>query len=396
MTKVTHDSTQFELSPVDEASRAARAARRNRLRTKSLPGDSRWHNRTLVLQTLYRQGPISRADVARATKLTKATVSDLVSGLMVERLVRTLGTQESSGPGKPAVLIDIARQSHAVVCLDLSDHRILRGAVFDLSGGILHSSEVPLTTERGREATELAARLANQLASHTTVPILGLGVGTPGVVDDLGTVRTAPNLGWKDEPLEDLLEELTGIPTVVANDANAAALAEHSADEASDDLMLIAIGHGLGSGIIVDGQLVPGSRFAAGEIGQVMVGTDLGLDAPYSRDQVLEHWLSVPNLTAALAAAGEQGREAVLREAGQRLGVALAPVVGALNLTEVVIAGPEELVQGTLTDAALEIVRRRTMPDSHDTLTIRSSSQGRDLVLRGAAALVLQDRLGVS
>lgn len=367
-----------------------------RVNTKALPGDSRWHNRTLVLQTLYRQGPISRADVARATKLTKATVSDLVADLGEEGLVRTLGTQQSSGPGKPAVLIDLARTAHAIVSLDLSGHHLLRGAVCDLAGTVLHREEVPLGSARGGDATLLTAKLANDLASKSSVPILGLGVGTPGVVDTTGTVRTAPNLEWHDEPLRKRLEELTGIPTVVANDANAAALAEHNYEDASDDLMVITIGHGVGSGLIVGGRLVTGSRFAAGELGQVMVGTDLGLDVPYSRDQVLEHWLSVPNLTAALERAGDAGREAVLREAGGRLGVALAPVVGALNLAEVVLAGPEDLFAGTLANAAFELIQRRTMSDSHDALILRTSDQGTDLVLRGAMALVLQDRLGVS
>src|SRR5690606_16581226 len=119
-----------------------------------------------------------------------------------------------------------------------------------------------------------------------------------------------------------------------ANDANAAALAEYRFGGAGEDFILITIGQGVGSGLILDGHPVTGSNFASGEIGQVMVGTDLGLDAPYSREQVLEHWLSVPALNQALKEAGdgEEDRRRVLAEAGGRLGVALAPVVGVLNL----------------------------------------------------------------
>lgn len=373
----------------------ARHPRALRVNAKLLPGDARRHNRTLVLQTLFRQGPLSRAEVARTTQLTKVTISDLVAELIAEGLVVELGYREAVGPGKPALLIDLARTAHTVVSIDLSDHLLLRGVVHDLDATVLARAETPLDGATGDEAIELTVALAERLVALSPAPILGLGVGTPGVVDGRGNVRTAPNMGWTDVPLQAILEARTDLPTVVANDANAAALAEHNYGDASDDLMVITIGHGVGSGLVVGGVPVTGSSFAAGEFGQVMVGTDLGLDAPYSREQVLEHWLSVPGLTQAISGVDDGERERVLREAGQRLGVALAPVVGALNLAEVVLAGPEEIISGTLADAALEILQRRTMFETHRNLVLRTSSQSEDLVLRGATAFVLQAQLGV-
>src|SRR5690606_3289890 len=101
--------------------------------------------------------------------------------------------------------------------------------------------------------------------------------------------------------------------------------------------------------------------------GQVMVGTDLGIDTGYAREQVLERWLSVPAIKKALgASANTTHRTAVLREAGMRLGIALAPVVGVLNIAEVVLAGPTEVIEGALAEATLDMLRRRTMPESHD------------------------------
>lgn len=378
--------------------RSAAGSRSPRLRVAlgATPGHAKQHNRTLVLQTLYLAGPLSRADVARSTGLTKVTVSGLVAELIAEGLLHEIGQQESQRPGKPAILVDLARSAHSVICIDLSDHLLVRGAVMDLDGSVLARAETPLDGAAGDAARDLTASLALELKERTEVPLLGLGVGTPGVVDDEGVVRTAPNLGWSNLPLRTILEERTGLPTVVANDANIAALAEYGAGGASDDFILVTIGHGVGSGLIVDGRPVAGSRFASGEIGQVMVGTDLGLDVPYSREQVLEHWLSVPPLTRALAEAGPEGRDRVLREAGQRLGVALAPVIGALNLAEVVLAGPAELLEGTLAEAALDILRRRTLPESHSGLVLRTSGQGADLVMRGALAAVLKELLGVS
>ena len=112
----------------------------------------------------------------------------------------------------------------------------------------------------------------------------------------------------------------------------------------------------------------------------------------------LEHWLSVPALNRALSETGstDEDRERVLNEAGRRLGIALAPVVGVLNLAGVVLAGPAELIEGTLSDATLDMLRRRTMPDSHDSLTLHTSTQGEELVLRGALATVLKQKLGIT
>ncbi|KIP52129.1 ROK family transcriptional regulator [Leucobacter komagatae] len=377
-----------------------RRARDLRVAAKATPGDTKQHNRTLVLQTLYISGPLSRADIARATELTKVTVSGLVAELIVEGLIHELGQQESHRPGKPATLVDLARSAHAVIALDLSDDQLLRGAVIDLAGHTLARAETPRADQEGLAVTgdaacELVAELALTLLAASPLPLLGLGVGTPGVVDDEGIVRVAPNFEWEGLPLRRILTERTGLPTTVGNDANVAALAEYSFGDTSEDFVLVRIGYGVGAGLILGGRSVQGSKFASGEIGQVMVGTDLGIDAPYARQQVLEHWLSVPTLSRALANAGPGHREDVLREAGNRLGVALAPVIGMLNLAEIVLSGPPDLVNGTLADAALEILQRRTMPDSHDTLVIRASSQGEDLILRGATAAVLRDRLGV-
>lgn len=369
-----------------------------RPRAKVLPEHARSHNRALVLQTLYRSGERSRADLARETGLTRVTVSDLVAELLAEGLVVELGQREAPRPGKPAVLLDINRSAHQIVGVDLSDHDRFRGAVMDLDGELLVTTEIPLDDATGAAAVAKVVELVERLVGMATTPVLGIGVGSPGVVNLGGVILTAPNLGWHSVPLQDELHTRTGLPVVVANDANAAILAEHSYGGATGDLMLIRVGHGIGAGLIVAGALVYGSHFAAGEIGQVMVGTDLGLEATYNRDQVLEHWLSVPQLRRGIreAQAAAADPAPILREAGQRLGIALAPVVGALNLSEIVLSGPTDLLVGPLAEAAIHTLRSRTMAENHADLVLRMTAQGQDIVLRGAAVLVLSGQLGVS
>lgn len=369
-----------------------------RPRTKVLPEHARHHNRSLVLQSLYRDGSASRADLARGTGLTRVTISDLVGELIAEGLVVELGHRDDARPGKPAVMLDLDRGGTQIIGVDLSEHAVFRGAVLDIDGRVLQSAEIPLAGSRGEEATAKALELVGRLVELASAPVLGIGIGSPGVVDASGTVVAAPNLGWTGVPLQRLVADQTGMTVFVANDANAAMLAEHGFGAARGDMMLVKVGHGVGSGLLVAGAMVVGSRFAAGEIGQVMVGTDAGAEGPYDRDRVLEAWLAVPRLESRVASAAIAGDpiEPVLREAGQRLGVALAPIVGALDLAEVVLSGPEELLDGPLIAAVRSTLANRTMAGFHSATTIRMTTQGRDIVLRGCVIMIMSAQLGVS
>lgn len=385
---------------------AALSSRSRTLRPtgKVLPEHARSHNRSLVLQTLYTSGAQSRADIARETGLTRVTVSDLVAELMAEGLVVELGQREDARPGKPATLIDVDRGAYRIIGIDLSGHRLVRGAVLDLSGAIVDRAELPLGGATGERAFELVAELAARLVELATAPVLGIGIGTPGVVDPRGTVRSAPNLGWVDLPLQARLAARFGLPVHATNDANAAVLAEHGTGDV-DDLMLVKIGHGVGAGLIVGGRLVSGSAFASGEIGHVVVGTDGGPRCVCGKDGCLEAWLSVPRLTAQLDELGEgdedasdeaSARAAVLAEAGRRLGIVLAPVVGALDIAEIVLSGPAHLLDGPLIEATVDTLRNRTMAVQNRDLRLRMTAHGQDIVLRGAAVMVLSGELGVS
>lgn len=369
-----------------------------RPRAKLLPEHTRRHNRSLVLQMLYAEREISRADIARSTGLTRVTVSDLVAELIGEGLVVETGTRADTRPGKPATMLAIDPGAFHIVALDLSGHDEFRGGVLDLFGRIVAGRTVPLEGRTGEAALALVLDLARSLLDAADHRVLGIGIGSPGVVDTAGVVVSAPNLGWHDLPLRQLVADAAGAPVVVGNDANAAALAEHSFGAAPGDLMLVRIGHGVGAGLLLGGSPLLGSSFAAGEIGHVVVGTDGGRACVCGKNGCLETWLSAPRLQAELASHGGDAasQEAALHEAGRRLGVALAPVVGALDLAEIVLSGPTELLEGTLATATLATLRERTMAEFHGDLTLRMSALGDDIVVLGAAVMVLSGQLGVS
>ena len=379
--------------PAPDAQRSA--VRALRPSAKVLPEHARSHNRSLVLQNLYRGGVQSRADLARETGLTRVTISDLVSELMTDGLVVEIGHRDDGRPGKPGILLDINRGGHQIIGVDLSETGVFRGAVLDMDGHVVTVREAETDGAVGDDVTAILVTLVRELVAAAELPVLGIGIGSPGVVDLGGTVLSAPNLGWHDVPLQQIVEAATGLPVLVANDANAAALAEHSFGDALGDFMLIRVGRGVGAGLILGGVLIYGSSFAAGEVGHVVVGTDGGDECACGKFGCLETWVAVPRLRARIAGDPDQGEAAVI-QAGERLGIALAPVVGALNLDEVVLSGPVDLLDGPLTQAAVDTFRARTMPAFHGGLTVRMSELGQDIVMRGAAAIVLSARLGVS
>lgn len=361
-----------------------------------LPEHARSHNRALVLQALYRAEGLSRADLAREVGLTRVTISDLVADLIAEKLVIELGVRTDSRPGKPATMLDINRNGFVVVGIDLSYNSHFRGAVTNLDGSVLHREEVDVVGATGEQAVEATIQILERLIASAPAPILGVGVGSPGIVDATGTVLSAPNLGWKDVPLQQILSTRTHLPVQVANDANIAALAERTFGGGGADMMLVRTGRGVGSGLIVGGQQVYGAGFASGEIGHVVVGTDGGDTCVCGRQGCLETWLAIPRIEARLATTTtEAERDAILRAAGERLGIATAPIVGALNLREVVLSGPSELIDGPLIAATVDTLRDRTMAEFVGDLSVRMTTLGRDIIVLGAVVMVLTGQLGV-
>ncbi|HZI97112.1 MAG TPA: ROK family transcriptional regulator [Actinomycetales bacterium] len=364
--------------------------------TKALPEDARRHNRSLVLQTLFRGGPMSRADLARLTHLTRVTTSELVGELLDAGLLVDLGTRTESRVGKPATLVGIRQDAAEIVSLDLSDSQQLRGALVDLTGTVTEHRSVPWGSRTGADALSLVQDLAAELKEVADRPVLGVGVGSPGVVDPRGVVVEAPNLDWYGLDLAADLGTFLQLPVHVANDANASALGEHTfGGSTGSGLLVVTVGQGVGAGLLLDGGLLLGDHFAAGEIGHVMV-VERGETCACGRQGCLETVLAAPLLRARLASASTADRHRVLTSAGRRLGGALAPVVSTLNLGEVVLSGPADLLDGPLRDATVAELRRRTLPVVADHLTVRLSLLGEDLVLAGAAVLVLTGELGVS
>lgn len=374
--------------------------------SKVLPEHARVVHRAMVLQQLFHGGPGSRADLARSTGLTRVTISDLVGELLAEGLVAELGQAHEEGKvGKRGTLVGLRTEAFRIVAVDLRDDELLHGALLDLSGAVVDQRSARFTEPRGEAALADLTAFCRALVGAATRPVLGVGVGSPGIIDAGGNVLEAPNRDWYDLPLAARLTEALGVPVHVANDADTAALGEFTFGGASGaGLLVLTVGQGVGAGIVVDGALVSGHGHAAGELGHVTAVDERDDDGPLGpplpcacgRTGCLETVLALPALRRRVAGLDPTSADAALASVGRRLGIVLAPVVSALNLAEVVLSGPPELLGGPLRDAALAAIRERTMPVTSRGLQLRVTTLGEAAPLSGAAVLVLSGQLGVT
>jgi hypothetical protein len=151
------------------------------------------HNKRLVLRTAYSQSNISRADIARTTRLTRTTVSDIVGELMDEGLLEEVGIGSSIG-GKPPILLSVVDDARQLICLDLSDD-FLQGALVNLRGKIARRVNMPASCQEEQATLNCIFQLIDELVAAADAPLVGIGIGSPGLIDSQnGIVREAVNL----------------------------------------------------------------------------------------------------------------------------------------------------------------------------------------------------------
>jgi predicted NBD/HSP70 family sugar kinase len=301
---------------------------------KATHQQTKQHNRDLVLQTIFVNDSISRAEVARVTHLTRTTVSDVVNGLLAEDLVEEVGRGESIG-GKSPILLSIVADSRYLIGLNLAQDKFI-GAVVNLRGEIKEIVEAPV-----------------QLTRKKLKPIVGIGVGAPGLVNTReGIVVNAVNLEWEDLPLGQLLEKKYKLPVSVLNDSQATAIGEyvyggnHKPDE---NLIVVNVKHGIGAGILINGRLFQGDGGGAGEIGHVVVQENgelcrcgkLGCLETISSARAVVQQMKMASLEDVISAfqGGNSKTKTVVERAGHYLGTSLANLIGTLNIQKIVLTG---------------------------------------------------------
>jgi N-acetylglucosamine repressor len=361
------------------------------------------HNRDLVLQTIFAHDSVSRAEVARVTNLTRTTVSEIVSGLLTEGLVEEIGRGESIG-GKSPILLSVAADSRYVIGLNLAQDKFI-GAIVNLRGEIREIIEAPVQDNNGQKALDLVFQVIDQLLKTRMKPIVGIGVGTPGLVNTReGIVLNAVNLDWRDLPLGHLLEKKYKVPVSILNDSQATAIGEfvYGGEHASDEnLIVINVKHGIGSGILINGRLFQGDGGGAGEIGHVVVqgnseicrcGKRGCLETVASVSAVLRQ-LKTDSLEDARQAfeSGDAHTVQVVDNAARHLGVFLANLIGTLNIQKIVLTGDMTHFGSAWLNVVNEAMRNAVLARLSQNTRLELGALDYRACILGASAFMLLD-----
>jgi predicted NBD/HSP70 family sugar kinase len=383
------------------------------------PREVRRHNLGLVARLLYDRGPRSRTTIARETRLTKPTVSSLVTELEERGLVRDVGIDGIGRPGRPATLVELDGRHVAAIGLEVNVDYIAV-LVTDLAGRVLVERRRPLDAQRARRgavvrsAAAMASRAIDALGPHVTT-IAGLTVALPGVVDVVtGTLRFAPNLGWRDVPIADHLARALGndIPISVDNEANLGALAEYrvGAFAGTANLLYIIGEIGVGAGIVVGGQLLRGAAGFTGEVGHMAMQRDglpcgcggrgcwetmIGLRPllraalPDMADELLADDSLSPEAKVAFVVERAERNDRrtlnALKNVGEWLGLGVANLVNVLNPEVVVLGGFFLDIAPWVMPVAAEMIDHHTVAPDAGGCTLAVSSLGFSAAALGGA-----------
>ncbi len=386
------------------------------------------NNSSAVLDVIQRRRGISRAELATVTGLTQAAISKIVADLIAIGLVVEEGQSVSAG-GRPPVRLTINAEATHVIGIDLARSGI-QGVLVDLNGQIHHRVAVgsrlaqaaDVTLER---LTILTAELLSWAQAHDR-QVAGIGIGAPGPLNaEEGVILAPPNFPlWRNVPVRQIVEERFGLPVRLDNDANAQALAEgrFGAGQAFSSFIYIAVGTGVGAGLIIHGALHRGAHHVEGELGHTTVEA-AGPRCSCGNRGCLELYTSTPAVVATAVAALHRGEHSLISElAGGRLDqvtiytIAQAARAGdqlALRILEQVavylgvgvvnainLLGPEAVILGRediqacgelLLEPIRTTVAERCFAMAAEHVQILPAQLGDDAPAIGAACLVLED-----
>jgi N-acetylglucosamine repressor len=387
---------------------------------KATQQQTKEHNRNLVLKTIFEHATISRIEIARLTSLTRTTVSDIVGDLITEQLVNEIGIGSSIG-GKSPILLSLMEDSRYLIGLDLA-HNQFRGAVVNLRGRVREMVTRPVNNRNVNDALALVFEILDRLMETACQPLVGIGVGTPGLVNTSeGVVVNAVNLDWKNLPLAHMIQDRYHLPVYVLNDSQAAAMGEftYGKDHQSDNnLIVINVGLGIGAGIVINGHLFQGDGGGAGEIGHVVAVPEGGILCRCGNRGCLETVASAQAVTKRIQTLAKQSantqlprssleinldtiehafisgdplaRQVVL-EAGCYLGMAISSLIGALNVQKIVMVGEMTRFGASWLEAVQETVLKTSLPRLSQETRVEIGLLGENVIILGASALLVNN-----
>ena len=373
-------------------------------------------NRSTILNIIKLHAGIPRAEIARLTGLSPATVSAISAELIQENLIFEKETGDSSGGRRP-IMLAINPHGGCVVGIKLMEDHAL-GALTDLEATLLGKLSYPLTDTSPSAVSQALSELVSELLNTSENPapnLMGVGVGLAGIVDSAqGLVRQSPFFGWTDVPLREMIQDRVRVPVYLDNDVNTLAFAEKwfGAGRGIDNFLVVTFGRGIGLGIVVNGQFLHGRRGSAGEFGHTVIqpGVELcacgkrGCLEMYASEPAMlrqavesfqqERLASLPETPEEMVALAEEGETAVqeiFARAGRLLGQSIANLINIFNPERILINGEGVRAGKWLFEPMQAAIDEHTMPSLRQDVSILVEPLGDDAWARGAASLVLHE-----
>jgi len=367
-------------------------------------------NRNLILNTVRRQGPLSRTQLTEISGLSVGAVSQITNDLIQDNWILDMGAGDYTG-GRRQILLRLNPTAGYVLGLKLMEQRVVC-AVTDLETTVLHYTETSLSSDHSPQ--HVSAALC-RLVEHTIVEagisrkkVLGVGVGLAGVVDcPTGVVYYSPFFQWKNVALAQLIADQLGLPVYLENDVNTLTITEqlYGPGHEVSNFVVVTIGRGIGMGMVLNHQLYQGEQGGVGELGHITLDPngprcDCGkrgcLEALAADASVLDYVAQkngtpVASLPAVIQAA-EQGdvlaREALARS-GHYLGLGLATVINVLSPSLIILSGEGVSAGEFRLQPMREAMQKYTFNGLLDHVRLEVKPTDDRTWARGAAGLVV-------
>ncbi|WP_172370044.1 ROK family transcriptional regulator [Sporosarcina jiandibaonis] len=371
-------------------------------------------NKSIILNKIRTDAPISRAQIAKETKLTPPTVSSNVKELIEQGIVKESELGESQGGRKPTMLL-IDNSAFSIVGVDIGPDMI-ECVLADLSGKIHNRAsrklKLPITNSQFLAILKECIHACIEGSPSSNNTIIGIGVAMHGVVEvETGTSLVAPILGLKNIPIKDELEKEFDLDVKVENDARAIALGEswfgnHGPVES---MLVVNIGRGVGAGLVMNGNLYHGSHDIAGEVGHMTI--DLQGDVcECGNPGCLQTFITGPAIARRaqkfitknqhdlsgeqiyeLALSGDEEIASVFKETGEIIGVGLTNLIHIINPEKIVLSGGVTKSEKLILPEIRKTIENRALTPKAKQTAISISKLGDDATLKGAVALLLVD-----
>ena len=379
-------------------------------------------NRYRVLDSIRRFGPLSRADIGKRTALGRTTITEIITALSEEGVVGNVPDEAARGRGRPVEKLQINPDAAFVIGALVAVHQ-LSIVVTNLRADPLASVTIPVRTTRHPAETvaillEDGIKAAADQAKLRLDQITGIGVGIPGFIDAAhGVSYWSPALGSQPIEFAEMLRQQIGVPVVIENDANMAALAERwfGYGQDMDNFVLVTIEGGIGMGLFIHGDLYCGQHGMAAEFGHMKMQPHDGPQCRCGQLGCLEAYagyyaivrearkvIELPPVTdevslertarevAAKARAGDPKLLEVFRRAGETLGLGIANLINVIDPGKVIITGGGVRAADLIEPSVRKAIAENCVESLRDRCEIVFHDWSDEVLARGAAALVLQ------